>query len=78
MSAADPNERQEALSTPNASAEVEVTAEDLPLHCPMPGSSLWNSHPRVFLPITDAPDGRITCPYCGTLYRFKGKHAAAH
>lgn len=43
-----------------------VGRDDLPLHCPMPGTSLWNSHPRVFLPIEEA--GRATCPYCGTVY----------
>ena len=26
-------------------------AADLPLACPMPGMYLWNSHPRVYLPI---------------------------
>jgi len=25
----------------------------LPLHCPLPEMSLWNQHPRVFLPIED-------------------------
>lgn len=78
MSVADATDRQEMLAVPNASAEVEVTAENLPLHCPMPGSSLWNSHPRVFLPIQEAPEGRITCPYCGTLYIFKGPQAGRH
>ncbi len=28
-----------------------VEAGDLPLHCPGPKTPLWNSHPRVFLPI---------------------------
>jgi uncharacterized Zn-finger protein len=28
----------------------------------MPGMSLWNSHPRVYLPI--ARTGRAMCPYC--------------
>ena len=27
---------------------VEVTAADLPLHCPLPSQKLWNTHPRVF------------------------------
>ncbi len=27
--------------------EIEVTADDLPLHCPTPAMLLWNSHPRV-------------------------------
>ncbi len=48
---------------------VEVGDEDLPLHCPMPGQSLWDYHPRVFLPIEDK--GEALCPYCGTLYRLK-------
>lgn len=48
---------------------IEVDDDDLPLHCPMPGESLWNSHPRVFLPIKGK--GEILCPYCGTLYRLK-------
>ena len=52
----------------NTQRVVEVGDEDLPLHCPMPGQSLWNSHPRVFLPIE--AKGEILCPYCGTLYRL--------
>ena len=36
---------------PNAENKYEVTRADLPLHCPMPGMSLWNSHPRVYLEI---------------------------
>jgi uncharacterized Zn-finger protein len=51
---------------PNAEERVEVTAADLPLHCPMPGKRLWDSHPKVFLPIADS--GEETCPYCGTVY----------
>lgn len=48
----------------------EVTAADLPLHCPMEGTSLWNSHPRVYLPIQES-GGRVLCPYCGTEYVLK-------
>lgn len=55
---------------------VEITATDLPLHCPMPGQSLWNSHPRVFLPIEQK--GEALCPYCGTLYRLKGEAPTSH
>ncbi len=59
---------QNAYQTPNAQVQVSVAVKDLPLHCPQPGTSLWNSHPRVFLPIEGAPDGHIVCPYCGTQY----------
>ena len=52
--------------TLHTARRVEVTGKDLPLHCPMPGESLWNAHPRVFLPIEEK--GEALCPYCGTLY----------
>jgi uncharacterized Zn-finger protein len=45
----------------------EVRRADLPLSCPTPAMSLWNSHPRVFLPI-EADGGEATCPYCGAQY----------
>ncbi|HHQ14666.1 MAG TPA: zinc-finger domain-containing protein [Chromatiales bacterium] len=51
---------------PNARNEYHVTHADLPLSCPMPGMSLWNSHPRVYLPIEET--GRAKCPYCGAVY----------
>ena len=51
---------------PNDQQRYEVTRADLPLHCPMPGMSLWNSHPRVFLPIDQSGEER--CPYCGAVY----------
>ncbi len=47
----------------------EVTREDLPLHCPMPGVSLWDYHPKVYLPIEGSGEER--CPYCGTVYTLK-------
>ncbi len=53
----------------NAQSRYEVTRDDLPLHCPMPGMSLWDSHPRVYLPIEDSGEER--CPYCGAIYVLK-------
>lgn len=49
---------------------VEVTEADLPLHCPRSGDSVWNAHPRVFLPVEER--GEALCPYCGTRYMLKG------
>jgi uncharacterized Zn-finger protein len=49
---------------------VEVTAADLPLHCPLPSQALWNKHPRVFLPVEMTGEAR--CPYCSTLYKLVG------
>ncbi len=57
------------LIEPNAENRYEVTRADLPLACPMPGMSLWNSHPRVYLPIEER--GQERCPYCGALYILK-------
>ena len=53
-------------ATPNAKDYYEITRKDLPLHCPLPGTSLWNSHPRVYLPIEESGEER--CPYCGALF----------
>ena len=54
---------------PNSQSRYEVTRKDLPLHCPMKGMSLWNSHPRVYLPIEQTGEAR--CPYCGAVYVLK-------
>jgi uncharacterized Zn-finger protein len=54
---------------PNAANRYEITREDLPLHCPMEGMSLWNSHPRVYLPVEET--GQAKCPYCGATYTLK-------
>lgn len=58
--------QDEQLVQPNAENEYTVTRADLPLSCPMPGMYLWNSHPKVYLPIED--EGVSKCPYCGATY----------
>jgi uncharacterized Zn-finger protein len=60
----------------NRARLIEVTADDLPLHCPTPSMLLWNAHPRVFLPIDRTGDA--LCPYCGTRYVLKGDVKAGH
>lgn len=59
----------------NTQRHIEVTAKDLPLHCPMPAMKLWDAHPRVYLPIEKT--GESLCPYCGTKYLLKGGPAAS-
>ncbi len=61
---------EQTMETPNTVTRMEVTPRDLPLHCPVPGSSLWNSHPKVYLPIEEN-GGHAKCPYCGTDYYIK-------
>jgi len=56
-------------NAPNAKRKYEVSKKDLPLHCPTPDMSAWNSHPKVFLPIEKT--GTATCPYCGAVYQLK-------
>jgi uncharacterized Zn-finger protein len=53
----------------NAAQSYEVTSADLPLSCPMPQMALWNSHPRVYLPIEKT--GWAKCAYCGAEFTLK-------
>lgn len=56
----------EKLEAANASTVYQVTADQLPLSCPTPEQKLWNSHPRVYLPIEETGEAR--CPYCSARY----------
>jgi len=53
----------------NTERRYEVTRAQLPLSCPTPEMALWNSHPRVFLPIEAT--GWAKCPYCSAEYTLK-------
>lgn len=55
---------------------VEVTAKDLPLHCPLPDAPLWARHPRVFLDALKT--GEAVCPYCGAHFVFTGEKPKGH
>lgn len=57
-------------------SQIEVTEKDLPLHCPMPRTPVWCYHPRVFLQVATA--GQARCPYCGTLYLYRGAPPKGH
>ena len=56
-----------ASSPANAQLRYEVRRSDLPLSCPLPSMALWNSHPRVYLPI-ETEGGQSHCPYCSATY----------
>jgi uncharacterized Zn-finger protein len=56
------------LESANTLQEYAVSRADLPLSCPTPEQKLWNSHPRVYLPIEET--GTAVCPYCSALYRL--------
>ena len=59
---------QQELKSANAEKVYRVSRKDLPLHCPKPESYLWNSHPKVFLPIEET--GEAKCPYCSASYEL--------
>jgi len=61
---ADPPHAASAPAT--ASKRYEVRRADLPLSCPLPSMALWNSHPRVYLPIE--AEGEAQCPYCSARF----------
>ena len=64
------NESAASLTPANAQQLYQVSRADLPLSCPMPDMALWNSHPRVYLPIEDNA-GRASCPYCGARFELR-------
>ena len=68
MATTDAQKSQTAIES-NAKNHYEITRQDLPLHCPMSGMSLWNSHPKVYLPIEET--GKAKCPYCGADYTLR-------
>ncbi len=61
------------MSNPAPKAVVELLAADLTANgatfCPNPKMPLWSGHPKVFLDVVLAGEGK--CPYCGTVYRLK-------
>ncbi len=53
----------DATAVPNAHKSRDVSRDALPVSCPMPDMSVWNSEPEVFRPIEAT--GKAGCPYCG-------------
>ncbi len=59
---------EKPLIEANAAHNYKVKDSDLPLCCPMPNMTLWNSHPRVYLPIEET--GQADCPYCSAHFEL--------
>lgn len=62
-----PFEKQKAC----AEKKYIITKSDLPLSCPGDNMTLWNAHPKVYLPIEKT--GVEICPYCGAHYELSDK-----
>ena len=54
----------------NTERRYSVARSELPLSCPTPAMAVWNSHPRVYLPIEAT--GSAKCPYCGAVFVLEG------
>ncbi len=61
-----PDPAQSSARPANTERQYQVSRADLPLSCPTAAMALWNSHPRVYLPIESS--GSAKCPYCGALF----------
>lgn len=60
-----------AMKPANTERVHAVRRADLPVSCPTPEMSLWNSHPRVYLPVEAT--GEAVCPYCGAHFVLKDR-----
>jgi uncharacterized Zn-finger protein len=45
---------------------VVIKRDELPAYCPTESMGLWNSHPRVYIPLEESDTA--DCPYCGTRF----------
>jgi uncharacterized Zn-finger protein len=61
----------DSLQQANAEQRYVVKISDLPLSCPTPEMKLWDSHPRVYLPVEDT--GTAKCPYCGAEFELEAE-----
>ena len=59
---------QDELKPANSKKVYRVSRSSLPLHCPTAETYLWNSHPKVYLPIEET--GEAKCPYCSASYEL--------
>ncbi|MCD6045440.1 MAG: zinc-finger protein [Gammaproteobacteria bacterium] len=59
--------------TEQSKKHYDIDESDLPLCCPLPRLALWDQHPRVYIPIRSGDEA--VCPYCGTTFTLKEKHA---
>ncbi len=65
------SEKHKADTITSEESMFYIKPNQLPLHCPLPEMSLWNQHPRVYLPIEHS--GKEKCPYCGCEFILQGE-----
>lgn len=47
---------------------IQLKKSQLPAYCPTEAMGLWNSHPRVYIPLEE--EQSASCPYCGTKFEL--------
>ena len=57
------------LEPANTKQCYEVSRSQLPVSCPLPDQEVWDSHPRVYLPLEET--GEAVCPYCEAEFVLK-------
>ena len=55
----------------NTQKVYKISESDLPICCPMPDMEIWNSHPRVYIPLDKQENPEDMCPYCGAKFELK-------
>ena len=50
----------------NTEKVYHVKRSELPISCPTKEMAVWNSHPKVYLPIEKT--GEAVCEYCGAKF----------
>ncbi|WP_223789886.1 zinc-finger domain-containing protein [Marinicella meishanensis] len=57
------------LKEANTEKVYHVKSSDLPISCPTKEMAVWNSHPKVYLPLEQS--GEAVCEYCGAKFIVK-------
>jgi uncharacterized Zn-finger protein len=63
-----------AKSRANEKKQYVVKRDQLPLSCPSDEMRVWDSHPKVYLPLEET--GKAKCPYCDAQYVLEGHEDA--
>lgn len=59
----------------NTKRRYVVQSHQLPLSCPTDDMRVWDSHPKVYLPIEKT--GCVVCPYCDAEFVLEGHEQAS-
>jgi|TARA_B100000745_G_scaffold119371_1_gene77156 uncharacterized Zn-finger protein len=70
MDGASAKKAQQAAPAQKEHKVFHVKPSALPLSCPTPDMTLWNAHPKVYIPVDATGEG--VCPYCGNKFILDG------